>query len=185
MHVANFLDVTFDLNNGKFKPYRKPNDDPLYINRHSNYPPSIIKQLPTSINKRISALSADEQTFHESAPISQNALRHSNFDHKLDYTKQAPQKNTRRNRQRNIIWFNPRGGVVTIPARTAVRGGLLHIVVFSACTVIVRLAFAEFTTRGGRKTKEKYGEFSLYSWQKASVLNGNELLFVHCVSNNL
>ncbi len=106
LHVVNFLDVTFDLNNGKFKPYRKPNDDPLYINRHSNHPPSIIKQLPTSINKRISALSADEQTFHESAPIYQNALRHSNFDHKLDYMKQAPQK-TRRNRQRNIIWFNP------------------------------------------------------------------------------
>ncbi len=34
LHVVNFLDVTFDLNNGKFKPYRKPNDDPLYINRH-------------------------------------------------------------------------------------------------------------------------------------------------------
>ncbi len=54
---------------------------------------SIIKQLPTSINKRISALSADEQTFYESAPIYQNALRHSNFDHKLDYMKQASQKN--------------------------------------------------------------------------------------------
>ena len=54
LHVVNFLDVTFDLNTGKFKPYRKPNDDPLYVNRHSNHPPSIIKQLPTSINKRIS-----------------------------------------------------------------------------------------------------------------------------------
>ncbi len=30
LHVVNFLDVTFDLNNGKFKPCRKPNDDPLY-----------------------------------------------------------------------------------------------------------------------------------------------------------
>ena len=38
------LDVTFDLGNGKSKPYRKPNDDPLYIDRHSNHPPSIIKQ---------------------------------------------------------------------------------------------------------------------------------------------
>ncbi len=33
-------------------------------------------------------------TFHENAPIYQNALRHSNYDHKLDYMKQAPQKNT-------------------------------------------------------------------------------------------
>ncbi len=88
LHVVNFLDVTFDLNNRKFKPFRKPNDDPLYINRHSNH--------PQTINKRISALSADEQTFHESAPIYQNALRHSNFDHKLDYMKQAPQKNTQK-----------------------------------------------------------------------------------------
>ena len=78
LHVVNFLDVAFDLNNGKFKTYRMPNNDPLYINRHSNHPPSITKQFPASINKRISALSADEQTFHESAPIYQNALRHSN-----------------------------------------------------------------------------------------------------------
>ena len=73
---TNFLDVPFDLKNGKFKPYRKPNDDydPLYINRHSNHPRNIscIKQLPTSINKRISFLSADEQTFHETH-IYQNA----------------------------------------------------------------------------------------------------------------
>ena len=31
LHVVNFLDVTFDLTTGKHKPYRKPNDDPLYI----------------------------------------------------------------------------------------------------------------------------------------------------------
>ena len=36
LNVVNFLDVTFDLNNAKHKPYRKSNDDPLYINRHSN-----------------------------------------------------------------------------------------------------------------------------------------------------
>ena len=62
LHVVNFLDVTFDLTTGKYKPYRKPNDNPLYIHKHSNYPPSISKQLPTSINKRISTLSYDKQT---------------------------------------------------------------------------------------------------------------------------
>ena len=56
LHVVNFLDVTFDLSTGKYKPYRKPNDDPLYINKHSNHPSSILRQLPTSINKRISTL---------------------------------------------------------------------------------------------------------------------------------
>jgi hypothetical protein len=68
LRIVNFLDVTFDLNNGKYRPYRKPNDDPLYINRYSNHPPSNIRQLPTSINKRIALLSSDEQTFKDSAP---------------------------------------------------------------------------------------------------------------------
>ena len=36
----------------------------------------------------------------------QNALRHSNFDHEFTYTQDASQR-TRRNRQRNIIGFNP------------------------------------------------------------------------------
>jgi hypothetical protein len=106
MNVVNFLDITFDLINAKHKPYRKPNDDPLYINRHSNHPPSITRQLPTAINKRIALLSSDEQTFKECTPIYQNALRHSNFDHEFTYTQDAPQR-TRTNRQRNIIWFNP------------------------------------------------------------------------------
>ena len=46
--------------NAKHKPYRKPNDDALYINRHSNHPPSIARQLPTAINKRIALLSSDD-----------------------------------------------------------------------------------------------------------------------------
>ena len=107
MHVVNFLDVTFDLSTGKFKPYRKPNDDPIYINKHSNHPPCITRQLPTAINKRISLLSSDEQTFQQAAPVYQNALRHGNYKHKLDYMQHTPQQQTRRNRQRNVIWFNP------------------------------------------------------------------------------
>ena len=48
-----FLDVTFDLLNEIYKPYRKPNNKPLYINKHSSHPPNILKQLPKSIEKRI------------------------------------------------------------------------------------------------------------------------------------
>ena len=32
LKIVNFLDITFDLTNGTYKPYRKPNDEPLYIN---------------------------------------------------------------------------------------------------------------------------------------------------------
>ena len=97
LHVVNFLDVTFDFSTGKYKPYRKPNDDPLYINKHSNHPSSILRQLPTSINKRISTLSSDKQTFEDAAPAYQNALGHSNFSHKLEYTPHETQRH-RRNR---------------------------------------------------------------------------------------
>ena len=106
LHVVNFLDVTFDLSTGKYKPYRKPNDDPLYIHKHSNHPPSILRQLPASINKRISTLSSHKQVFDDAVQTYQNALGHSNFSHKLEYMPHVTQQ-PRRNRQRNIIWFNP------------------------------------------------------------------------------
>ena len=77
LHVVNFLDVTFELTTGKHKPYR--NDDPLYIHKHSNQPPSILRQLPTSINKRISTLSSDKQVFHDAVQAYQNALGHTKF----------------------------------------------------------------------------------------------------------
>ena len=31
LEKTNFLDITLDLANEKFKPYRKPNDQPLYV----------------------------------------------------------------------------------------------------------------------------------------------------------
>ena len=54
---VNFLDVTFSLSNGRYKPYSKPNNEILYINKQSNHPPTILRQLPSMIEKRISDLS--------------------------------------------------------------------------------------------------------------------------------
>ena len=36
---VNFLDVTFNLLNETYRPYRKPNDELTYINVSSNHPP--------------------------------------------------------------------------------------------------------------------------------------------------
>jgi hypothetical protein len=44
--LVNFLDVTFNLKDGSYSPYRKPDNNPLYIDKHSNHPPSITKHLP-------------------------------------------------------------------------------------------------------------------------------------------
>jgi hypothetical protein len=79
--------------------------------------------------------------------------------------------------------------VRTIPACNAVRRGLLHIIDFSLCAVIVRSAFVAFTPRhfeGFRKDfiekNCKMVNFCTICGKKASFLAEHELLFVHCVS---
>ena len=49
MKIVNYLDVTFNLNDGTYKPYKKPNNEIRYKHKDSNYPPSIIPQIPPSI----------------------------------------------------------------------------------------------------------------------------------------
>ena len=46
LQITDFLDVTFDLRTDKYYPYRKDNNQLLYINKQSNHPPTIIKQIP-------------------------------------------------------------------------------------------------------------------------------------------
>ena len=41
LKVVNFLDITLDLNSGVYKPYMKPNDNPIYIHTKSNHPPAM------------------------------------------------------------------------------------------------------------------------------------------------
>ena len=91
-----------------FKPYMKPNDVPLYVHKNSNHPPSITKNIPEAINKRLSALSSDDQTFSTISPIYQEALKKSGYDYKLRYkpTEQYKKRNCR-SRKREIVWFNP------------------------------------------------------------------------------
>ena len=52
--VVDFLDVTFNLKDGTYKPYQKPDNKISYINVQSNHPPNIIKQLPKIIEQRLS-----------------------------------------------------------------------------------------------------------------------------------
>ena len=48
LKIVNYLDVTFNLSNGSYYPYRKPNNLPQYINIKSNHPPNIINQAASS-----------------------------------------------------------------------------------------------------------------------------------------
>ena len=103
--VVNFLDVTLDLNNESFRPYRKPGDEINYIHVESDHPPNIIKQIPLSIEKRLSSLSSSKEIFDENKTFYQETLERSGYSHTLQYLPQSEKRE--RNRSRNIIWFNP------------------------------------------------------------------------------
>ena len=103
--IVDYLDVTLNLNDGSFKPYRKPDDETNYVHAESDHPPCIIKQLPISVEKRLSSLSSSKEIFDESKQYYQDALAKSGYAYQLQYTQTT--ETNRRNRGRNIIWFNP------------------------------------------------------------------------------
>eukprot|EP00795_Rhopilema_esculentum_P006594 gene6594-biopygen8103 len=85
LKIVNYLDVTLNLTNQSYCPYRKPNDQPLYINTKSNHPPNIIKHLPGAINRRITDISCNESEFNKAKPIYENALKASGYPDTLKY----------------------------------------------------------------------------------------------------
>ena len=70
---TDFLYITLDLDRNIYKPFRKPNNDPLYIHNSSNYPPSIFKQIPEMIQKRVSSLSCNKDEFNKVKPSYERA----------------------------------------------------------------------------------------------------------------
>ena len=109
MRQANFLDVTMYLETGVYHPYRKPGNAPLYIDRKSNHPPSITKQIPTMIQTRLSNLSSSTDEFDKVKDIYCDALAHSGFNRDMKFQKSSTngQNTPKRNRKRKTLWFNP------------------------------------------------------------------------------
>jgi hypothetical protein len=66
--IVNFLDVTLNLTTGKYNPYSKPNNTPLYVHSKSNHPPSVLRNIPLSTNKRITEISSDQDSFEQASP---------------------------------------------------------------------------------------------------------------------
>ena len=96
-----------DLETGLYQPYRKPGDKPLYISAKSNHPPSVIKNLPMGIERRLSNNSANQQIFDKAAPIYQAELDRCGYSHKLEYNPKTGPPKVNNNRKRPITWFNP------------------------------------------------------------------------------
>ena len=104
---VDYLDITINLNDGTYKPYHKPDNNIQYINVESNHPPNIIKQIPDTIEKRLSQNSFNRNIFQEAALVYEEALKKSGYNKKLTYIPKKQNTNNKNNRKRNIIWFNP------------------------------------------------------------------------------
>ena len=107
MKIVNYLDITFNLNDGTYRPYQKPDNLIQYIHVESNDPPNIIKPFPKTIRKCLSQLSCNEDIFNESAPFYEDKLQQSGYQQKLNYNPVNTKTYNKRNHKRNIIWFNP------------------------------------------------------------------------------
>ena len=113
--IVDFLDVRFNLNEQTYEPYRKPNNEPVYINIQSNHPPNIIADIPKAISKRLTNISCNKNVFDRNVDIYQTALKNSGFDGKVTYNDQSEQGNNvnieeanqARKRKRVVIWYNP------------------------------------------------------------------------------
>ena len=64
LKIGDDLDITFDLNIGIYKPFNKPNNEPLYINGSSNHPPPVLRQISKYVSNRIIANSSNKDIFH-------------------------------------------------------------------------------------------------------------------------
>ena len=102
---TDFSDVSFNLNTVKYFPFKRQNNAPLYIHSKSTHPALIIKQFQSMTNKRISNLPCDETEFNIAKITYKKALKNGGYQTTLKFEK--PSQNTRPNRNRKMIWFNP------------------------------------------------------------------------------
>ena len=85
MTSVDYLDLEFDLKRKIYSPYKKPNSEPLYVHKDSNHPPSVLRQIPNGIARRLSDTSANKEIFDKAAPEYEQALQNSGFKVKLEY----------------------------------------------------------------------------------------------------
>ena len=97
--------MTFNLLDGTYKPYKKTNDQLLYVNTSSNHPPQIIKQLPISISNRLSNNSYNNKpAFDMSKSEYEKALRESGYKNvSLIYSQKGHKTETKSLPQNHLV----------------------------------------------------------------------------------
>ena len=84
-------------------PLQKPNEETNCIHVNSDHPPSIVKEISRSIEKRLSILSSAKNIFQESAIYYEKYLKNSGYKSKLQY--QQPKENNQNKRKEKVTLF--------------------------------------------------------------------------------
>ena len=79
---------------------------PSYINKKSNHPPSITKNIPIAVNRRLSSISANEEVFKKAIPPYQEALKKSSYDYQLKFCPPQKTNGGKRRNSRNVTYFH-------------------------------------------------------------------------------
>ena len=74
---VDFLDLTLHLQSGEYEPFRKKDNNPIYVNKGSNHPPNITNQIPRMIEKMVSDNSSSEAIFNRHKKVYSDALKQS------------------------------------------------------------------------------------------------------------
>ena len=104
---VDYLDLSFNLYDHTYHPYRKENSKIIYINSNSNHPPAILKQIPKMIEDRLSRNSSNENLFNKIRKDYNDAIKLSGYNYEIKFKSEGEENKRSRKRKRKVIWFNP------------------------------------------------------------------------------
>ena len=84
------------------------NPTPVFVRRQSNHPPSVLQNIPRSVNDRLNRLSSSREMF-EGTALPYQALEKIVYNHKREFTDLSggTTRQPRRTRSLCVTYFNP------------------------------------------------------------------------------
>ena len=104
---TDYLNLYLDLKNDCYRQWKKPNNNPIYVNKNSSHPPNCLKQIPIGIEKMITRNCSSEDELNKVINEYQPSIDSSGYTHILKYNPEAKQCKKKRSRKRVVTWFNP------------------------------------------------------------------------------
>ncbi|GFR71214.1 inositol hexakisphosphate and diphosphoinositol-pentakisphosphate kinase 2 [Elysia marginata] len=107
--VVDFLDVSFNLQKECYshRPFMKPNQTTNYVHKNSNHPPTIKKNIPSNIAKRLSTNSKNKKIFEAITTPYNEALSKSGYHQTLNYNEEETAHQKKSKQEQNCVMVQP------------------------------------------------------------------------------